>query len=402
MARTAPEHIEAIAAAPRQERGGAKQQAGRVEIVGRDGLAALPAWGETFAGLRKDRRFYELAEDTIPGFEYRYFVLRDAGGEILGVQPLLLLDQDLLTGAGVRIGALLDRVRRVWPRFMRMRTLMVGCAAGEGHLAGNDERARQACAALLADSIVLHARALRAPLIVLKEFPASYRRALTPFLRRRFTRIPSMPMTRLGIDYPSFEEYLKALSRKTRRDLRLKFRAAAQSAPIELSVVPDVAPMIDELYPLYLQVYDRSPLHFEKLTKGYFCEIGKRMPDKVRFFVWRQGGRAVAFSLCMLEDDAIYAEYLGLDYAVALTLHLYHYAVRDVICWGMANGCKWFRSGGLNYDPKLHMRHVLDPLDLYVRHTSPLVNALLRRLLPLLEPTRYDKTLQKFANFADL
>ena len=184
---------------------------------------------------------------------------------------------------------------------------------------------------------------------------------------------------------------MNALSRKTRRDLRLKFRAAAQSAPIELSVVPDVAPMIDELYPLYLQVYDRSPLHFEKLTKGYFCEIGKRMPDKVRFFVWRQGGRAVAFSLCMLEDDAIYAEYLGLDYAVALTLHLYHYAVRDVICWGMANGCKWFRSGGLNYDPKLHMRHVLDPLDLYVRHTSPLVNALLRRLLPLLEPTRYEE-----------
>jgi len=283
-----------------------------------------------------------------------------------------------------------------------MRTLMVGCAVGEGHLAGNDESAQQACAALLADAIVVHARAFRAPLIVLKEFPASYRRALAPFLHRGFARIPSMPMTRLGIDYASFEEYLKALSRKTRRDLRLKFRAAAQSAPIELSVVPDVAPMIDELYPLYLQVYDRSPLHFEKLTKGYFCEIGKRMPDKVRFFVWRQGGRAVAFSLCMLEDDAIYAEYLGLDYTVALTLHLYHYAVRDVICWGMANGCKWFRSGGLNYDPKLHMRHVLDPLDLYVRHTSPLVNALLGRLLPLLEPTRYDKTLRKFANFGDL
>ena len=126
------------------------------------------------------------------------------------------------------------------------------------------------------------------------------------------------------------------------------------------------------------------------------------MPDKIRFFVWRQNGRAVAFSLCMIEGDAIYAEYLGLDYAVALDLHLYHYAVRDVIRWGMANGCKRFCSGGLNYDPKLHMRHRLEPLDLYVRHTSTLVNAVLGRILPLIEPTRREVTLRKFANFDEI
>jgi hypothetical protein len=57
---------------------------------------------------------------------------------------------------------------------------------------------------------------------------------------------------------------------------------------------------------------------------------------------------------------------------------------------------------GLNYDPKLHMRHRLDPLDLYVRHTSTLLNAVLKRILPLLEPTRRDKTLRKFANFDEI
>ena len=44
------------------------------------------------------------------------------------------------------------------------------------------------------------------------------------------------------------------------------------------------------------------------------------MPDKVRFFLWRQSGRVVAFTLCMIEGDAIYAEYIGLDYFVALDL----------------------------------------------------------------------------------
>ena len=41
-------------------------------------------------------------------------------------------------------------------------------------------------------------------------------------------------------------------------------------------------------------------------------------------------------------------------------------------------------------------------LDLYVRHTSKFINPILRRLLPLLEPTRNDKTLPKFSNYADL
>jgi hypothetical protein len=68
----------------------------------------------------------------------------------------------------------------------------------------------------------------------------------------------------------------------------------------------------------------------------------------------------------------------------------------------MTNGYKWFQSSGLNYDPKLHLRYRLKPVDLYVKHTSPLVNALLRPALPWLEPTRYDKTLKKFPNYSEL
>jgi hypothetical protein len=36
--------------------------------------------------------------------------------------------------------------------------------------------------------------------------------------------------------------------------------------------------------------------------------------------------------------EAIYAEYIGLDYELALDLHLYHYVFRDMVSWAMANG----------------------------------------------------------------
>ena len=126
------------------------------------------------------------------------------------------------------------------------------------------------------------------------------------------------------------------------------------------------------------------------------------MPDRVRFFVWRRNGKAVAFGECLVHGDTMYAEYLGLDYSVALRLHLYHYVFRDLVSWGMANGYKWFQSSGLNYDPKLHLRHRLKPVDLYVKHTSAIINTVIRIALPWLEPTRYDDTLKKFPNYSEL
>jgi len=375
-----------------------------VEVVSRAGASKCEHWANTLSTEAKDQRYYELVEDTIHAeFDYRYFIVRDATGEIRAIQPFFILDQDLLIGVKPKLGWLIDSIRRLWPSFMVARTLMVGCAAGEGHLDGKDEFAQRSSARLLASAVVEEARKLKARLVVLKEFPAKYRPTLECFVDKDFTRIPSMPNVMLNINYSSFDEYMmRALSGGARRKLRLKLKAAEHAPPIEMSVVDDIAPMIDDVYPLYLQVYNRSSLHFEKLTKEYFCGLGTRLGNKNRFFIWRQNGKIVAFGCCLLQEDMIHAEYLGLDYTVAFDLHLYHYTFRDLISWGIANGYKWFHSSALNYDPKFHLRYRLDPIDLYVRHTSAFCNSILRRILPWIEPTRYDKTLRMFDNYDEL
>jgi hypothetical protein len=328
---------------------GAEESTGRVEVIQRADLIGLPQWVVAFRRQRKDRRYYEILEDTLrQGFDFRYFIIRNTCGEITAIQPFFLLDQDLLAGTGPYMRPLMRTIRRVWPRFLKLRTLMVGCAAGEGHLDG-DTDTHGAIGDLLASTIVAYARQLRASLIVLKEFPAKYRDSLACFLDHGFTRIPSLPMTRLNVDYSSFDEYMaRALNSATRRKLRRKFRIAAEAAPIEMSTVKEIAPIVDDLHALYLQVFERSKLHFEKLTKEYFWELSRRMPDKVRFFVWRQDAKMIAFGLCMIEDDSVYAEYVGFNYSVALRLHLYHYVVRDLITWAIAHGFRWLRSSGLN------------------------------------------------------
>jgi hypothetical protein len=361
-------------------------------VATRSELASYNGWHEAFMNERKDWRYYEIVDDTLrQGFEFRYLLLR--GG---AVQPFFIVDQDLTEGAGRVIRSIVKRVRSIWPRFLKMRTLMVGCAAGEGHLASHD------VAGEVAAALPELARNAKAGLIVFKEFPSRYRGAMETLRERGFTRVPSLPMTRLNIDYENFDDYVaKKLSKVMRKNVRRKLRAA-EEAEIELEVTSDITPYVDEVYPLYLAVYERSALHFEKLTKEFLIALGTRMPDKVRFFIWRRAGKAIAFSLTLIHADTLYDEYLGLDYEVALDLHLYFYTLRDIIDWAIAHGLKWYVSSALNYDPKLHLKCELVPLDLYVTHTSPFVNAILKRALPLLEPTRNDPVLRKFPNFNEV
>jgi hypothetical protein len=126
------------------------------------------------------------------------------------------------------------------------------------------------------------------------------------------------------------------------------------------------------------------------------------MPDRARFFVWRMNGRAVAFAVTMVNGDTLYDLYLGMEYPLALDLHLYFLTFRDVLSWAMAQRLQWYCSTPLGYDPKLRLGCDLAPLDLYVRHRSSVANFFMKRLLPWLEPTRNDKTLREFANYQDL
>ena len=382
----------------------ARRKSFSISVVSRAELSGCAPWMSTFTDQRKDYRYYEILDDTLRGnFEYRYFAIVDDSGHIRAIQPFFLVDQDILEGLGAERIYWISLVRRFYPRFLKLRALMVGCTAGEAHLAATETLPVDIVAETLSSGIVNQARSLNAQLIVLKEFPSRYRKVLHCFVQCGFARAPSMPMTMLDIGYDSFDAYMaKALRSSSRRKLRKKLEATAGVSDIRMSVTDDAASFVDEIYPLYLQVFERSSMQFEKLTKDFFRQLGQRMNDKVRFFAWRRRNMLVAFSLCMVQGDSLYAEYVGFDYSVALDLHLYHYVVRDMISWGISKGYKWFRSGGLNYDPKLHMRHQLDPIDLYARHTSALANAIFRLALPWIVPVRYDATLKLFPNYKEL
>jgi predicted N-acyltransferase len=376
---------------------------GVVKVVLRADLRDCDAWKRAFENKCKDHRYYEIVEDTLKGgFEYHYLLLKDDSANTRAIQPVFFVRQNLVEGVPGTMSAIVDRIRKIFPRFLTMRVLMVGCAAGTGDLGACDQKDEAWVASALQATLSTYARQNKASLVVLKDFPATYRSALETLPSKGYARIPSMPMTRLPLQYHNWDEYFRTLSKATRKDLRRKFRKADREPRIEMEVTNDITALVDEIYPLYLAVHERSALKFETLTKEYFRGIAERMPERARFFIWRQLGKIVAFSFCLVCDDKLYDECIGLDYGIALNVHLYFYTLRDIISWALKQGLKYYYSNPLNYEPKLHLDCELVPLDLYVMHTNPLLNPIFCRLIQYLGPTRHDPVLQRFPNFDQL
>ena len=376
---------------------------GVAKIVAGAELPDHDAWKQAFQGHYKDHRYYEMLEGTLDNdFEFHYVMLEDSAGVVRAVQPVFFVRQNLVEGVPGKIRTVVDLIRKKFPRFLTMRVLMVGCAAGEGHLAVCKPEDESWVATSLHACLKTYAQQNKASLVVLKDFSANYRPTLENFSVNGYARVPSMPMTRLSLKHASFDDYLATLGYITRKGLRRKFRKTERTAKIEMEVVTDITPCLDEIYPLYLQVHERSKLKFEHLTKDYFRTLSERMPDRVRFFIWRLEGKIIAFSCCLVHGGKLYDECLGLDYKVALDLHLYFYTLRDVLTWAMAQGLDEYVSGPLNYDPKLHLGCQLMPLDLYVMHTASFLNPIFRRAVKYLEPTRHDPVLRRFPNAHEL
>ncbi len=349
-----------------------------------------------FDGQAKNFSYHDVAARTLAGqFEHRYIVLENECTGQAGVQPVFFVNQDILEGLPRGLHAALAWPRKILPGWLRMRMLMVGCSAGDGALDCREPWFVEA----LREALEIYARKTKAAVILFKDFPAVYRAALAPLEAQGYRRVPSMPACKLDFDFGSFESYMKD---KLGRKLRYKYIKLNKKPPIPFEVLTDVTPIAGDLYELYRQTHERSKMRFERLTPEFFALIGRKMPGGARYFVWRVDGKIAAFALCLIHNGTMYHLNIGFDYSVSFDLQLYYVTIRDLFQWALGEGLRHYVTGQLNYDPKLHLKMTLDPLDLYARHTNPLVNPLFKLALGFLQPVRHDPVIRQFANYGEL
>jgi len=132
---------------------------GMAKVVTRADLQKWNTWKCTFQNKCKDHRYYEIVEETLQNdFEHHYLGLEDSSGNVRAIQPVFFVRQNLVEGVPGKIRSVVDTIRKIFPRFLTMRVLMVGCAAGTGDLGAGDKSDEAWTAQALRASLRTYAR----------------------------------------------------------------------------------------------------------------------------------------------------------------------------------------------------------------------------------------------------
>lgn len=212
--------------------------------------------------------------------------------------------------------------------------------------------------------------------------------------KKSFIRLRSLPTTVIKIKAASLEDYIGGLSPNMRKDLKRKLREASREAALQTVVRDNIDDIDKEIYSLYLNNFDGSGIQFETLTREFFVNICRNMPNVTKYFITYDKDRIVAFNLCLIKADTFIDKFIGFDSKVAHKYHLYFTTFCHNVDFCIKNGIRFYQPGTTDYHPKLRLGAELIPLDIWAKAFNPAVNILVKLATPLIEPINIDPSLK--------
>ena len=165
-------------------------------------------------------------------------------------------------------------------------------------------------------------------------------------------------------DYDNFEQFLSNLSHNKRKKIKQE-RKKINNLNIEVitkqgNLICDED--IEFFYACYCNTYmlhNSSPY----LTKEFFYQLNKNMPNKLVFIFAEKEGRRIASALNVISEQSLYGRYWGaLEYIPSLHFELCYYAGQE-FC--IQNKLKYF-EGGAQGEHKL--ARGFDPFKTFSNH----------------------------------
>lgn len=354
-------------------------------------------WDLVFGDIPESYPFYKaLGNSELAEFVFYYLVIY-RNNEIVLIAPLFSADFNLDIAVEGLLARMIKLMRKVFPRFLVIKTLFCGSPFGEYGVLGikEDFRFDPELMRQLLRGIKDLALKLGAPLTIFKDFLKDRTFLLDVLRRKGFTRVESFPNVFLELNFSSFEAYLKSLGSSTRKNLNKKLKQASARGNIEVKVVREVGSQIDQVIGLYENTYRGGSTKFERLTKKFFLQVSEDLSEHTRFFLYYVDGELAAFNLCFIYKDLLIDKFIGFNYDISNHYNLYFFSWAYNIKWCIDNSLRYYHPGQTDYEPKIRLGGKIIPLYAYLKHRNVFLNFLLKLLAVLLKPDNFDKDIRK-------
>lgn len=291
--------------------------------------------------------------------------------------PGFLTRLDLATTAGKGAKEVLQRLGFLVPK---PKTLFIGTTVSEYALFPDG-----VSPLTLKKTAIAKLRQLKASFLIIKDIPCAsplltekenrYAKELVVECEKSgFIIMRGLSLAYVPINFASTEEFLRRFSQSRRKDFKRKLRSFSD---ITVEAVPTGAPFFDDaavefLYGLFLNVYNQSEVHFDRLTVEFFKTVFADKKSGGMVFLYRHAGRIIGFNLCFVSGGRMVDKYVGFVYPDAREHNLYFLSWFYNLDYCVKNGLKAFIAGwtdpkvkaylGAEFTRTLHAVYIKNPL----------------------------------------
>jgi predicted N-acyltransferase len=203
--------------------------------------------------------------------------------------------------------------------------------------------------------------------------------ALRPYSFRPLETEPDM-MLEIPEGWKSHDDYLAGLTSSYRQSAKKVFKEIEKSG-CRVERLADLAPHAARLHALYLQVHENAAVRPVTLSPDYLPALSRALDDRFRCAAIRRGDEILGFVVTLRDGDTGVGYYLGFDRAAAAELPLYLRLLHAVVEDAIAMGCRRISLGRTALDPKARLGARPRPMRVWVRHTHPWLNLIVRGVL---------------------
>ena len=261
-----------------------------------------------------------LQESGLDGYQLRSIAVFQGEVPVL-LLPLFETRFDLSAFAEGWVGKALQTAGLLFPPVFRPKILGVGLLAGEwsdiGVDPGLDGDTRAAAGLLAFGALDELAHRLKSDVVALFNFNEQNRLPKEVFTT--FNRVQYRPCAVLEVNFASMEEYLGSLSRIARKGVRRKMRGASGVRVVRSR---DIAPFLERIYLLYLNLVQRSPMALGAHNKLFFEKICARVPG-AEYLLYFVEDELAAFNLVIVKPESTVDIFFCMDRELGREHNLY-------------------------------------------------------------------------------
>ena len=346
-----------------------------VNWVDSESEIAPELWQAYFPAPYEGHWWYQVMErcGIQDQFTFLYAVVSDSSGTI-AIAPAFVMNVPMRLVLPPAILPLANLIGHIVPSALYQRTLFIGSpCSDEGHVGMIDGVNRLAVLNSIELAMVSKAKQLQASMRVWKDFPQQYAIDFTS-LNAHLFKVVSFPGTSVELPDATKDGYLATLKSSRRNKLKKKLRLAAES-PVDVEVIqqPD-SEILNELFNLFWQTYEKGGTKFERLNRKFFDLIAAETNSHFVILREQSNGKIVAFMLCFALGDQVINKFIGIDYQQPKEWFLYFKLWEAAVDWAAGIGAKSIQSGQTGYAPKIELGNQLVPLTNYCAHLNPVIN----------------------------